>query len=375
VAAIRIPDPQRTLSRRALNRALLARQLLLERRALPVAEALERLAGLQAQEPQAPYVALWSRLDGFVAEELSDLIAARRAVRGSLMRATIHLVTARDWAWLRPLMAPVLAANFKGSQFSKAIAGVDVDALLARARELLSQRPYSRAELSQELAPLWPGVDTTSLVYAVSYLEPLVQVPPRGLWRQRGQARWTTPRAWLGAQALPTHAAADAHAALDTLIRRYLAAVGPASVQDMQAWCGLTRLAAAVERQRERLRSFRDESGRELLDVAGGPLPEPGTPAPPRFLAPFDNAVLGHADRSRIIADGDRRTVSGDRLMRTFLVDGFVAGTWRLVGTTLHVHPFRPLAQADRRAVIDEAQRLAAFLVPDRGGGNVRVER
>lgn len=354
------------LSVRALNRALLARQMLVSRRVSPVADAIEHLVGLQAQEPQAPYLGLWSRLEGFRPHELSDLIAARRAVRGGLMRATIHLVTARDWARLRPLMSPVLARSFRGSPFGKAIVGVEIDKLLAHGQELLAQKPHSRTELSRVLATRCPGVDPLSLAYAVSYLEPIVQVPPRGLWRRSGQARWMTADAWLDQTV-------EDQPSLDALIARYLAAFGPATVQDIQAWSGLTGLKKVVDRQRDRLRRFEDEHGRELVDVVDGPLPDPETPAPPRFLPPFDNAILSHADRTRIIAPADRGFVNRDRLMRTFLVDGRVAGTWQLDDATLHLRPIRSLRAADLSAVTTEAERLLAFVTDEDSVPRVRV--
>lgn len=356
-AGVPVGRKREILSLRALNRALLERQLLLGRRGLTVADALERLVGMQAQEPQAPYVGLWSRLDGFAPDELSDLIASRGAVRGGLMRATIHLVTARDWARLRPVIGPVLVRNLKGSPFGRAVAGIDLDELLRHGRELLAEKPRSRAELGPLLAVHWPTVDPASLAYAVSYLEPIVQVPPRGLWRDGGQARWTTAAAWLGDDI-------DPQSTIDDLIPRYLAAFGPASVKDIQAWSGLTRLNQVVDRQRDELRSFEDERGRELLDVAHGPLPDPDTPAPPRFLPPFDNAILSHADRDRIIARDHRGIVSRDPLLRTFLVDGFVAGTWQIDDATLHVRPIQPLQMADISAVADEASRLLALTQP-----------
>jgi hypothetical protein len=183
------------LTRRALNRALLERQLLLERRALTPQAAVEHLVGMQAQEPQAPYVGLWSRLDGFEPEALSALIAGRHAVRLGIMRATIHLLTARDCLALWPLMAPVPARAFRGSAFSKAIAGVDLDELVAAGRELLERDPLSRAELGQRLAQRYAGFDPPSLAAAVAFLSPLVQVPPRALWRRSGAARLTTAQA------------------------------------------------------------------------------------------------------------------------------------------------------------------------------------
>ena len=363
------------LSLRALNRALLARQMLLERRRTPVIEALEHLVGMQAQEPQAPYIGLWTRLEGFSPHQLSDLIASRDAVRGGLMRATIHLVSARDWARLRPSMSAVLARSFGGTQFGKAVAGVDLEELLRQGRELLAEKPRSRAELAGLLAERWPDVDPTSLAYAVSYLEPIVQVPPRGLWRQGGQARWAPAGLWLGHE-LDDRSPVDADEGLsaDEVVLRYLAAFGPAAVRDIQAWSGLTRLAEVVERRRDQLRVFRDERGRELLDVPDGLLPDPETPAPVRIMPPFDNVILSHAERDRIVAPEHRAVISRDRLLRTFLVDGFVAGTWEIRGATLHVRPVRPLTDEDLDAVVAEAEALLAFLSPEDPPAKVRID-
>jgi hypothetical protein len=346
------------LGRPALNRALLARQLLLERQALSPQAALEHLVGMQAQEPQAPYLGLWTRLDAFRPEELSGLIEKRRAVRIALMRTTIHLVTGRDCARLWPLLRTVHARNFKGSPFGKAVAGVDLDKLLDAGSELVTSEPRTRAELGTLLAERWPSVDPSALAYAVSYLTPVVQVPPRGLWRTSAQARWTAAEAWLGGQL-------DGAPSADELVLRYLRAFGPATVADIQAWSGLTGLRDVANRLGDGLRSFEDEQGRMLLDVPDGSLPDPATRAPVRFLPPFDNAILAHFDRSRIIPPEYRRAVSADRLMRTFLVDGFVAGTWRLEGGTLEVRPFRRLRSAERKDVAGEAERTIAFAAAD----------
>jgi hypothetical protein len=346
------------LTRRALNRALLARQMLLERQRLTALDAVEHLVGMQAQEPQAPYIGLWDRLDPFRPEELSDLIAERKAVRASVMRVTIHLVSARDARVLVSLAAPIRARSHNGGAFAKPLAGVDIDELLAVGRELIAAEPRSRAELSRLLAERWPGVDPASLSHAVIFLTPVVQVPPRGLWRQGGQARWATAATWLGRPPEDDPAA-------DSIVLRYLAAFGPASVRDIQAWSGLTRLREVTDRLAPRLRTFEDENGTELLDVRDGLLPDPATPAPPRILPPFDNAILAHADRSRIITREHRELVFRDRLMRTFLIDGFVAGTWRIDGGTLTAQPFGKLRKADRCALAAEAKRLLAFVAPD----------
>ena len=284
------------LTIRELNRATLARQLLLERAALPAADAIERLVGMQAQVPMDPYIGLWTRLKGFDPVELSDLLTSRNAVRASLMRATIHLVTARDMCTLRPLMEPVIQRMFwTGSPFGRAIKGVDTEALVAMVRVLIEERPRTRAELRPLLAERWPDHDSDALS-AIGYLLPVVQVPPRGVWGQSGQATWTTAESWLDRPL-------DPEPSIDDLVMRYLAGYGPAAVMDIQAWCGLTKLKEVVERLRPGLREYRDESGRELFDVPDAPLPDADVPAPVRFLPEYDNSLLGYKDRTRMIGD------------------------------------------------------------------------
>ncbi|MBV9816794.1 MAG: AlkZ family DNA glycosylase [Solirubrobacterales bacterium] len=342
------------LDRRALNRALLARQQLLGRAPRSSLEMVQWLVGLQAQEPVAPYIGLWARLVDFDPRELSELIAERRAVRIGAMRGTIHLLSAPDCATLRPLTSPVLRRAFASTEFARQLGGADLDALVAAGTELLAT-PRSARELGDALAPRWPQADPLSLANAVRMLSPLVQVPPRGLWGRGGQARWITARAWLGRELDPAPSAAD-------MVLRYLGAFGPASVRDIQAWSGLTGMRAVCDELADRLRVFADEAGNELLDVLDGPLPDPDTPAPVRLLAPFDNAILAHHDRARIIAPQHRMALSRDRLMRTFLVDGFVAGTWRMERTGVAVTQFGALSGRELGAVEREAARLMAFL-------------
>ncbi len=300
-------------------------------------DALAHLLGLQAQNVKPPYYALAARLDGFVPEELSRLMADRDAVRIVTMRSTIHTHTADDCLILRPLVQP--ARDRELTYFRKGLVGVDLDRLTVLARDLVEAEPRTMKQLREALLVEWPDADPQSLSVAARCRLPLVQVTPRGLWGRSGQVALTTAEHWLGrpAQQVP----ADETSALDTTVLRYLAAFGPASVKDMQTWAGLTRLRAAFERLRPQLLTFRDEHGTELFDLPDAPRPDPETPAPPRFLPEFDNLLLSHADRTRVVpADLKGRTWTGNQAHCTLLVDGFLAGLWRLEDRTLTVEPF-----------------------------------
>ena len=359
------------LGRRALNRALLERQLLLRRSEMRALDAIEHLVGMQAQAPKDPYIGLWTRLEGFDPEELSRLILARRAVRGPLMRTTVHLVSDRDCLTMRPLVQPVLERVLRG-QFGRGLAGLDLDELVAAGRALLEERPRTRAELRRLLAERWPGHDANSLAQAVGYLVPVIQVPPRGVWGRSGQAVLAPTESWLG-RPLETDPPPE------RLVVRYLGAFGPASVKDVQAWCGLTRLRAVLERLRPRLRVFGDEHGTELFDLPDAPRPDPETPAPPRFLPEFDNALLSHADRSRIYTEGYRPPPNAGPggLTGNVLVDGFYRATFALTRerdrATLLVTPFGRFSREDEDAVAAEGERLARFLAGPEEGGTTEV--
>jgi Winged helix DNA-binding domain len=359
------------LGRRARNRALLERQLLLRRVRRPAAQVVEHLVGLQAQEPRDPYVALWARLEDFDPDELGRLIADREAVRSPLMRTTIHLVTARDCLVLGTLLRPVLERGFwTGTPFGRKLKGVDVDAVLAAGRSLLDEEPRTTAQLRALLAERWPALDGTSLAYAVHHLVPVVQVPPRGVWGRKGLATWATTEHWLGRPLDPAPS-------IDQVVLRYLAAFGPAGVMDVQTWSGLTRLREVVDRLRPSLRGFRSEAGKELFDLPDAPRPDPGTPAPVRFLPQYDNLALSHVDRGHLAGDAAARWPDDDLHWSALLVDGFVNGVWRLTRerrfATLAVRLLGHVPAPDRAAVEEEAGRLLAFLAPDAETREVRV--
>jgi hypothetical protein len=347
------------LDQRALNRALLARQGLLERLDRSPVELIEHLVGLQAQVPNAPYVGLQARLERFAPDDLASLLSSRAVVRLALMRSTVHLVTARDCLALRPVIAPVLERQlWGGSQWGKRLAGIDVEALVAAGRSLLDERPLTNPELAQRLHERFPEHDGESMVNALRNLVPLVQLPPRGIWGVGGVATLATVETWLGAP-LATDTAPDG------MILRYLRAFGPATVMDVQAWCGLTRLGAVLERLRPQLVCFRDELGRELFDLPEAPRPDASTPAPVRFLPEYDNVLLSHADRTRIIAPEHRERVFTKGAL---LVDGLVAGTWKLRSTgaraRLEVEPFARLGRGPVGELRREGERLLAFAAP-----------
>ncbi|MEU5883716.1 winged helix DNA-binding domain-containing protein [Spirillospora sp. NPDC047279] len=352
---------------RGLNRTLLGRQMLAERVGRTPFEAVRHLVALQGQEPNWPYIGLWSRLAGFRHEHLAELIERRAVVRSTMLRRTVHLADADDFRWLRPSVTPVVESALRTPYFLDEIGGLDHADLLRTGRELLAGRTLTRREYGRLLAERFPGRNGGRLASAVELLTAMAHGPEAGAW-----GRWGSPsnvsvtlaEEWSG---LPMGEGPD-H---ERLVLRYLAAFGPASVMDAQSWAGVTRLRGVFEGLRDRLRVVRDEEGRELYDLPDAPVADPGQDVPVRFLPAFDNVLLGHRDRRRIIAEEDRRryakVASGGVPM--FLVDGFVAGVWTVRGGTLTVAPFRPLPDADAEAVLAEAEALRAFV-----GGDLTVD-
>ncbi|MDX3767468.1 MULTISPECIES: winged helix DNA-binding domain-containing protein [unclassified Streptomyces] len=355
------------LSLRALNRALLDRQFLLARTDRTPVEVIGRLVALQAQEPNWPYVGLWSRIHGFTQSELTALLEDRQVVRSGLLRSTQHLAAADDFRRLRPLLQPALDRTAGSPYFTRNSTGLDAKSLVAEGLDLLGGGTLSRKELARRLAERHPGRDGRILAGEVELRTPLVHGAATGAWGSwgnRSAVSVTPAEAWLGKPMVTAGAAAGVKDSAKELIRRYLAAFGPAGVKDVQAWCGLTRLGEVVADMHAELRRYCGPDGRELIDPADAELPDPETPAPVRLLPAFDNALLGHADRTRVISDEDRkRVMPGQAQVRpTFLVDGRVQGTWSLGAGTLRLTPFRPLCATDREALEQEADRLLPFV-------------
>ncbi|HEU4946198.1 MAG TPA: winged helix DNA-binding domain-containing protein [Kribbella sp.] len=364
------------LSLRALNRATLKRQWLLERQDRTALEAIEHLVGMQAQVPLAPYVGLWSRLEGFEPPHLAELLLDRSAVRGSMMRATIHLMSSRDFLAIRPLVQPCMDREiFQNQTYGRArLDGLDIEAVLKVGHSLMASSPRTAAQLRDALAPLWPNHEPPSLAHAVRCLLPTIQVPPRGVWGKGGNPAMSTADLWIGSPV-------DADPSIDDVVLRYLNAFGPAGVADVQTWSGLTKLGEVIDRLRPGLRTYTDaETGRELFDVEGNELPEPDTPAPTRFLPEFDNLLLSHADRNRVIDDAQRsRLLLQERLSRgAVLYDGRVCALWKLErqgkrSATLAVEPTERLTARACSSVEAEGHRLLGFAAPSAQTVDVRL--
>lgn len=337
----------RTLTQRDLNRALLARQLLLERARLPIPRALERMGGLQAQYAPSMYVGLWSRLDGLERDALTRALERRSVIQATLMRATIHLVSKRDY-W--PFAVAIRDPRRRWWERVHPNRPKDMPAAAKRLRGYLADGPRRRKEIEEFL-----GRERALGVGA--YLD-LVRVPPSGTWEQRRADLYATAEDWVG----PEEVAAED--GLTLLIRRYLAAFGPATRTDIADWAGIPVGELSEPLERLTLRRFADEQGKELLDLPRAPLPDAETPAPPRFLPVWDATLLVHARRTGILPEQYRPLVFNTKTphsVNTFLVDGVVAGTWRYDGGAVKLDPFEPLPRAARRELEDEAKRLSAF--------------
>ena len=360
------------LSPRALGRATLARQMLLTRERTTVLAAVERLVGLQAQLARPPHVGLWSRIREFAREDLTRALQRREVVRATLMRCTLHLMSARDYVQLRAVIQPVLDRAMK-SVLRERTDGLGLPALISAARTHLQEKPRTFEALRDLLVEGDPEGDARAMGYAVRCLLPLVQVPTDTAWGFPEAADFALADAWLGLP-IPTDEASPL-----PLVSRYLAAFGPASVSDMQTWSGLQGLREVFEALRPTLLTFRDDRGRELFDLPDAPRPPEDLDAPVRFIPDFDNLVLGHDDRRRLISDEHRAAIflPNLRILPTFLVDGRVAGTWKVeakkASATLVIEPFAAVSRPARGALTEEGDALLRFLEPEAASFAVRV--
>jgi hypothetical protein len=354
-----------TLTLRQLNRATLARQLLLGRERIAPVEAVERLGGLQAQEPKPAFAALWTRLEGFERADLHQALERRSVVRGTMMRATLHMTSAGDYAGLRAALQPMLTGAMNGILRQRG--DVDLERVLPVARKLLGERPLTFNDLRAALSERFPEFEHRSLGYAVRMQLPLLMVPSDDRWSFPSDACFTLAERWID-----TPVAGED---LPALVRRHLAAFGPASAADVQAWSGLKGLKDVVDGMADELVAFK-HGRRTLYDLPDAPRPEEDAPAPPRLLPEFDSLLLAHQDRTRVIEDDRRKALATKnlRVQATFLVDGFVAGSWAIErkrgAATLTLSAFERLAKPVKDELAAEAETLLRFL---EDGGTPRV--
>lgn len=358
-----VAPKENVLSVRALNRATLARQFLLKRESVAPLAVIERLAGMQNQWPRSPFVGLWSRLKTFRREELLDLLASKKAVRGTMYRGTIHLMSAKDYRQFRPVVQSLLTRGMLAI-VNKRFVDVEIESIVKSAHAFLSKAPRTFDATRDHLVTLFPNTNDRAMGYITRMMLPLVMVPTSATWGFPTASEFGLAEKWLGKPV-------DKESGAGALILRYLAAFGPATVADAQTWSGLQGLKAEFELLRPKLVALRDERGRELFDLPDAPRPAEDVAAPLRFLPDFDNLLLGHQDRTRVIADKDKAQIfrAGLRVEPSVLVDGFAAASWK-VGrkkstATLAIDPFAKLSKSVRTEMEDEAERLVRFMEPD----------
>jgi hypothetical protein len=353
------------ISNRVLNRTLLARQHLLARSTMSTHEMIDHLVGLQAQDVLPPFIALWSRLDQFSPEAIDAGLEDRSLVRMTLMRGTIHLVTRMDALRLQPKFRELLEkAPLRPGFFFGATAGMNIEEIRSAAASVFSRGPLKTSEIREWARANWPDRDPGAIAQAAYYLLPILQTPPRGKWKQNNRPQWALTESWLGEPL-------DSEYPADELVLRYLRPFGPASTMDMQTWSRLTGFKEVVDRLGPRLRTYKDERGRTLYDLAEGELVDGDVEAPVRFLGWYDNVTLSHQDRSRIIAEEVPNTNwPPTSNVSTLTIDGFIAGSYKIVTAkdqaTLRIMPGQPVSTSIQAELIEEGERLLRFVEPDR---------
>ncbi|HEU4994543.1 MAG TPA: winged helix DNA-binding domain-containing protein [Gemmatimonadaceae bacterium] len=363
-----------TLTTRQLNRALLARQMLLERERMSSVAAVERIAGMQAQVPRPPFMGLWTRLENFTADQLLKALNDKKIVRATAMRGTIHLLSTKDFIAFRPVLAEMLRRGAAGI-LGKRMEDADLQVICATGRAFFGKQPSTFEEFREHLETAHPDWDVRAMAYTVRMHVPLVMVPSGGTWGFPASAGFTLADKWLG-KPIP-----EMSTKLEALVLRYLAAFGPATPADAQTWSAIQGLRPTFEKLRPKLAVFRDERNRELFDLPDAPRPDEDEPAPVRFLPEFDNALLAHDDRTRIIDTAHRPRVflKNLQVLGTVLVDGFVAGTWRVErkkkSAALNVEMFGATPKPTAAAIEAEGEQLLAFLEPEAAERSVSVRR
>jgi hypothetical protein len=346
------------LTNRQLNRATLARQMLLERSDMSIADAVRFLGGLQAQQSNDPYIGLWSRLDGFTHEALTELIVDKTLARATTMRGTLHLHTADDLVGFRALVQSYLMATWR-SGFRKRFAGQDEKAVHREGLKVLKQGPTTIGAVGKALHEKFPEAEALALAVFIQMRETLIQVPPTRVWGNGSAPQLERAEIWLG-KLKPTLSRLD-------LVRRYLAAYGPATIQDMQTWCRLTKLSAEFRALDSELVSFEDEDGRVLYDLPDAPRPSADTPAPIRFLPLYDNAYLGFDNRRRMLMDIDlKRLNMFANFKPAVLIDGVIAGGWvvsrKKDAARLEIEPYHKLNRKQVRELEQEGEPFLRFM-------------
>ena len=345
------------LTLRQLNRTLLARQMLLDRQDLCPVAATERLIALQSQIPNPPYIGLWTRLRRFERRQLTELLQSREIVRAPWIRSTLHLVSAADHQRFQSIIQPALLRGLR-SFFGARGADLDIERLLGIAKPFLESNQPAIGALRAHLQEHEPGLNKEAMAYAVRSYLPLVQIPPSGTWGAGTRATYTTAEKWLG----PANPAD-----LPSLFRRYLAAFGPADVMDFQTWTGITRLKSRLAPALGELKIYQTETGRDIYDLPEATIAAPDSIAPIRFIPEYDNLLIAHRDRSRILPDEHRKKVilSAGRVIGTVLIDGVVGGTWNVKkdkhSHSLYVKLFAAQPKQTLRAIEAEGNRLLRF--------------
>ena len=355
-----LPRAAPSISTRALNRATLSRQRLLERQDVSAEAMLRHLIGLQGQVHKAPYIGLWTRLRHFKAADLEDLLTGRRAVRATMMRVTLHVAMAEDFLAIRPLVESAALRGFRTNHL-KPLKGLDPEEIRRASRALLDDETLSPAQLGKRLQLRWPEISAIDLSMVARFLEPVVHVPPAGLWAATKAPELTSVKRWLGRE--------PEAMAVSALALRYLAAFGPASGKDFSTWSGVVGGAAVMEGLRPQLVSFIAEDGREVFDLPNATRPDADVAAPPRLLPPYDNVILGYEDRRRMLsAEAFRGLWLGNGLNPAFTVDGFVKGTWKLTegkgSARIVLSRFEPIAKTDEAGLKREAAALLRRFLP-----------